>query len=109
MIVRWDIWWEVVVPVLKEIAPLRQRASQEFDALVAQLEKAIREQMKERRFLPPDPEVPEPASLPNNGEFIVRSAPRGDPAYPILDVEAIDHPDGNPKLVYPLVDGGPKA
>lgn len=108
MTVAWDLWQQVVVPVLRAYEVPTQKRTIDFDALIAGLDVALTQKMKEEGFLPPDPVEPVPASPPSNGDPIIRSAPRGDPRYPVLDVTSIDYPEGNPKLVYPEVDGGPK-
>ena len=109
MIVTWDVWEQVVVPVVNRIQLPTARGSRDFDTSVALLKAALTAQAKATGFLPPDPVEPTPDSPPSNGDPIIRSAPRGDPRYPVLDVLTIEYPDGNPRLVYPVVDGGPKG
>lgn len=109
MFSRWDIWETAVIPALKNFIPFQGwRYAEEYEALVAEIEAAIRVEMQERGFLPPGPAIP-PPSEPGDGEPVVRMETPGDPDYPILDVPDIKHVDGVTRLHYPSLDGGPKT
>ena len=108
IIVTWDLWQQVVVPVVNSFEYPAARGSRDFDTLLALLKADLVAKAKETGFLPPDPVEAPPESPPSDGDPIIRAVQKGDPRYPIVDAPTIDYPDGSPRLVYPEVDGGPK-
>lgn len=107
IIIRWDLWQQVFVPVLRE-QKIRKGLGN-FDSLMAQIQLSLTEQLKLKGFLPTDPVASTPDSLPETGEPVTRGDQRGDDRYPIQDASNLNHLEGNPKIEYALVDGGPKG
>jgi len=114
--VPWDIWEQVVVPVLKDpnnqirtnfTDSLKNQANfgwlqnGGFDFLLEELKAALGRGLQREGFLPA-PITPPVETSPAIGEPIVNPIPDGDPHFPDPDGN-ITWPEGDLKLTYPIV------